>query len=128
VAIARTTLAFIGTDESTGDTITNNSTDTGSEVDVLGDNTSVGEVELYLVFTSTVTAGSLDVTVNKRRVTGQAYAKLVADFAIAPISGTQKVPLGRFAASRYMNVTVKNNATGASATNVFVGGELYKVS
>lgn len=128
MSIARSTLAFIGTSETTGDTIANNATDAGAEVDVLGDNTSTGEIELYLSFTSTVTAGTLDITVNKRRVSGQNYQGLAANFSVTPINGTQLVPLGRYSASRYMQVSVLNNATGASATNVFVGGELFKFS
>jgi hypothetical protein len=128
MAIARSNVALLGTDETTGDTIANNATDNGSEVDVLGDNTSAGELEVYIVFTSTVAVGTLDITVNKRDHTTQAYKKLSADFSIAPINGTQKIPLGRFSASRYMQVDVKNNATGANATNVFVGGELFKFS
>jgi hypothetical protein len=128
MAITRSTGALIGTDETTGDTITNTSTDTGAEVDVLGDNTSIGEVEIYLVFTSTVTAGTLDITINKRRVTGQAYAKVSAELSVAPINGTQKIPLGRRPASRYMQASIKNNATGASATNVSLLYELFKAN
>lgn len=126
MAIIRSTGAFLGTSESSGDTIANNATDTGSEVDVLGDNTSIGEVELYLVFTSTVTAGTLDITVNKRRVTGQAYAKINPQFQIAPINGQQLIPLGRMPAERFMQVSAKNNATGASITGAFVGYTLFK--
>jgi hypothetical protein len=128
MSISRSTGSLIGTDESSGDSIANNATDTGGEVDVLGDNTSVGEIELYLVFTSTVTAGTLDVTINKRRVSGQAYAKLGPEISVAPINGTQKIPLGRRPAGRYMQASVKNNSTGASATNVALLYELFKGS
>lgn len=128
MAIARSTGAFIGTDESTGATIANNATEIGSEVDVLGDDASAGDLELFLVFTSTVIAGTVDVRINKRRVTGQAYQKTSFERSVAPINGTQKIPLGRVPASRYMSVDVRNNATGANATNVFVGYELTKLS
>lgn len=121
-------MALLGTSESSGDTIASNATDNAAEVDVLGDNASAGEIELYLVFTSTVTAGTLDIMVNKRRVSGQNYQGLSANFSVAPINGTQLVPLGRMSVSRYMQVSILNNATGASATNVSVLGELFKFS
>ncbi len=126
MTIARSTFAFVGTDETTGVTLTNTTTTTYTQVDVLGDNTSAGEVELYLAFTSTVTAGTLDVTVNKHWVTGGTEQKLAPDFSIAPINGTQLIPLGRISAARFMTVTAHNNGTGASVTNLSVLGELYK--
>jgi hypothetical protein len=129
VAVARSTIALLGTSESTGVTIATTATGTGSEVDVLGDNASAGVLELYLVFTSTVTAGSVLVNVNKRRLTGEAYQVRASTFGgIAPINGTQKLYLGSVSASRFMQVDVTNNATGANMTNVAVLGELFKVS
>lgn len=128
MTIARSTGAFSGTDESTGNTITNNSTNTGSEIDVLGDNSSVGDLNVYLRFTSSVTAGSLDVTIQRHRVTGGSYAQVAAQFSVSPINGTGKYFLGRIPASRYMSGDVKNNATGASATNVALLYELFKLS
>lgn len=126
MAIARSTLTFTGTDETTGSTIANNGTDTGSELDLLGDNVSTGKLELYLVFTSTVTVGSIDVRFNPRRVTGQAYTARAWMFQVPPINGAQKLYLGTIDAPRYANVEVKNNATGASATNVSVLGLLTR--
>lgn len=126
MAIARSTGTFIGTSESSLQSIANNATETGAEVDVLGDDTSLGEIEVFIVITSTVTAGSINVRVNKRRVTGQAYQKVNFERAITPTNGTQKIPLGRMSASRYMSVDVQNNGTGASAS-VYVGFELFKV-
>lgn len=128
MGIARSTGSLKGTDESSGVTITNNSTDSGAEVDVLGDNASAGDVNLYLVFTSTVAVGSLDVTINRRRLTGQGYVQASAQFSVSPINGTAKYYLGRVPASRFMAADVKNNATGASATNVSVLYELFKLS
>lgn len=128
MSIARSTGALIGTDESTGDTIANNATDTGAEVDILGDNTSTGDLEIFLVFTSTVTAGTLDIKINSRRVTGQAYSKVSFERSVAPINGTQKIPLGTVRASRYMNAEIKNNGTGANATNVALLYALTKLS
>jgi hypothetical protein len=128
MSVARSTLALLGTDESSGDTISNTSTDNGSEVDVLGADNAVGEIEIYLVYTSSQSTGSLDITINKRRATTQAYKKLAPDFSVTPNgAGTvTKIYLGRFSASRYMQVDVKNNGTGGNATNVAVLGELYK--
>src|SRR5437588_12483400 len=119
MAIARSTFAFIGTDESTGSTIANNTVSNGSEVDVLGAGDNAGGVlNLYVVFTSTVTAGSVDVRFNPRRVTGQGYTARSYQWSLPPINGTQKLFLGTVQAPRFASVDVNNNATGASATNV----------
>jgi hypothetical protein len=131
VAISRSSIAFIGTDESVGDTIANNATDTGALKDVLGDDTSTGELEIYLVFTSTVAAGTIDVTVvpGHRANSGTIeYTRVSLFGSVGPINGTQKLYLGRIPAPRYLGVTVKNNGTGASATNVSVLGTLTKYS
>ena len=128
MAIARSSGVLIGTSESSGDTITNTSTDSGSEVDVLGHDTSVGEAEFFLCATSTATTGTIDIYIDKQRVTGAGYAKLSPDLQITPINGTVKYPLGRRAVSRYMSARIKNNATGASLTNVTLGYELFKAS
>jgi hypothetical protein len=129
MTIARTTGAFLGTSEGTGVTIANNATTTGSEIDILGNNTSQGFLFAYLDFTSTVTAGTLDTKMWSNRVTGQSYvnqAPLVASWA--PINGTQLIDISNFQASRFMTVSVNNNATGANATNVFLGYELFQQS
>lgn len=127
MAITRTTGAFIGTDETSGQAIASSATYTGAETDVMGDNASVGDLWLYAVITSTVTSGSLDITLNNRRVSGQAYARPAISRSVPPVNGTQKVPLGKLPASRYMAVVVTNNSTGASAT-VAVLYELEKYS
>ena len=138
MAITRSTGALLGTDESTGVSAANNATivttfantsgaNANNDVDVLGDNTSVGDLWLYAVITSTVTAGSLDITINNRRSSGQAYAKTSISRSLTPTNGTQKIPLGRIPASRYMAVSCLNNATGANAT-VAVLFELEKLS
>lgn len=128
MAIARSTIALLGTSESTGSTIANNATGSGSEVDLLGDDTSTGMLNLYLVFTSTVTAGSLDVTFHPIRLTTQAYKSRSAQWSVAPVSGTKKYFLGTVRAPRFASADVLNNATGASATNVAVLAELTKIS
>ncbi len=125
MTVARSTGVFLGTDETTGVTISNNASSTSSEIDLLGNNTSEGFLQMYLKFTSTVTAGTLDVTMYSSRVTGQAYsdqAPVIGSWA--PINGTQKIMLTLVKASRYVTTKVTNNATGASATNVTQGYEL----
>jgi hypothetical protein len=127
--VARSTGVFIGTSEGVGVTIANNATTTSSEIDILGNNTSEGWIMQYLDFTSTVTAGTLDITQYSGRVTGQDYsnqAPLIASWA--PINGTQLIMLGMFKATRFMVTATKNNATGASATQVTQGYELYQES
>lgn len=129
MTVARTAGVFIGTDETTGVTIATTANSTSSEIDLLGDNASEGWIQLYLKFTSTVTAGSMDVVIYPSRVTTKAYpdqAPIVASFA--PISGTQSIYCGQFRVSRYMTAKVTNNATGANATNVTLGYELFKES
>jgi hypothetical protein len=128
MTIARQAKVFLGTDETTGVSIASGGTGSGAEVDVLGDDTSLGEIDLYLVATCTVTTGSIDVTVNKRRVTGQVYSQPNPQHSFSPINGTIKYYLGRYSVERFMQVDVKNNGIGASLTNVFVGGTLSKVS
>lgn len=127
MAISRSSGTFLGTSESSLTAVANNASETGLEVDVLGDDTSMGEIEVFIVIQSTVTAGAINVRVNKRRVTGQGYQKVNYERAIAPTNGTQKIPLGRMSASRYMSADVQNNGTGASAS-IYVGYELFKVS
>lgn len=129
MTVAQSTGVFLGTDETTGVTIATTATTTSSEIDLLGGTASEGEILLYLKFTSTVTAGTVDVKLYPSRVTGQAYsdqAPIVASFA--PINGTQKIFLGLFKIGRYMTASVNNNATGANITNTTLGYELTKRS
>jgi hypothetical protein len=129
MTVARTSAFFFGTSETVGVTIANNATQTGSQVDVLGNNTSEGWLFLYLYYTSTVTAGSLDESLFTGQDTGQTaqdQAPLAA--SIVPINGTQKIQLTTFPAARFMIGQTKNNATGASATNVSLGYDLYQES
>lgn len=129
MAITRSTGVLIGNDESVGVTVANNATSSSPLVDMLGDNASDGMVWLYLVFTSTVTAGYIQLRFNagRRANSGvEEYQKTAYEISVAPISGTQKVPLGVRPCSRYLAVDVLNNATGANATNLMVGYELVK--
>ncbi len=133
MTIARSAGVLIGTDETTGVTIGNNATTSSSETDILGADDCVGEINLFLKFTSTVAVGTVDVSLYHSRVAGQAYSeKPILVASVAPINGTQKVqcnvPYKRLEVGRYITASVKNNATGANITNVLVGYELFKVS
>jgi hypothetical protein len=126
MTIARTAGVFVGTDESTLQSVGAGATQTGSEVDVLGGDAAVGEVEVFAVVTGTAT-GSIDVRVNKRRVTGQAYQQATWPHNVTVINGTVKVPLGRYSASRYMSADVRNN-DGSHSVSVTIGYELFKLT
>ncbi len=126
MTIARSTGALVGTNETTLQSVAAGATHTGGEVDVLGDDASAGEMELYALVTASA-ANSVDVRINKRRVTGQAYQQPTFTRNITTINGTVRVPLGRVSAARLMAADVRNNNGSASVT-VFVGFELFKVS
>lgn len=132
MAIARSSVVMLGTDDTTGVTITNTSTSADTEVDVLGGDTSLGYGNVYFKYTSTVTAGTLDVELHHHRITAQDYKNQLAGElkrSYVPVNGTEKILVFRMVPlSRYMSVTVKNNSTGASATNVFMAIELFKVT
>lgn len=129
MTIARVDGALVGTDETTGVTIANNAANTLAETDVLGSDAAAGQMALYLKYTGTAAAGSIDVTLYYGRVTTQDYedqAPVIASYV--PISGTQKIFLGWFTVTRYMVGQVKNNAIGANITNVALLYELQKFS
>ncbi len=129
MTIARSAVVMLGTNETTGVTIATTATSADSEVDVLGADTVMGYANVYLKFTSTVTAGSVDLELHAHRITAQDYLDATPmKFSYAPTNATQKVFAGIVQVSRYMSVTVKNNATGADLTNVFVALELFKVT
>jgi hypothetical protein len=124
--ITRSTGALVGTNETTLQNIVAGGTHTGSEVDVLADDASAGEMELYALVAASAVS-SVDIRFNKRRVTGQAYQQAAFSRNVATINGTVRVPLGRMSAARFMAADVRNNNGSASVT-VFVGYELTKVS
>lgn len=127
MAITRThTGALIGTSESVLQSISAGATFAGLEVDVLGDDVSLGEAWFYLVVTD-VAVASVDVTINQRRVSGQNYQKLASDVNVPTINGTQMVPLGKMPVSRYMQAQLKNN-DGTNAVTAALLYELEKVS
>lgn len=126
MAVTRSTGALVGTNETTLQSVSASSTFNGTEVDMLGDNASLGEAWVYVVVAD-VAVSSITVTINTRRVTGQAYKKLAADVSLPTINGTQMIPLGKMPISRFLQVDVHNNDASNTVT-VFVGYELEKVS
>ena len=114
MTIARSTGALMGTDETTGVTIAAGNSNTATEVDVLADNTSSGEVSLFLTFTPAVipTKGDLVVSVTDGRVTAKHYQDPLKTWRV-PLAGLPAsqatIFLGRFKASRYHKAAVKNN-------------------
>lgn len=135
MSVTVTTAAAIGTSEGTGSTLTNNSSTSSSEVDLLGDNASIGYLWIYVDFTSTVTVNTLDIYFTSSRVTGQNYADDAVPIAsITPKSGSKLVDIahefnqGPIMCGRYGTFKAINNATGASITNLFVGYRVAKVA
>lgn len=131
MTVARSTGAFLGTDESSGVSVAAGETKTGDEVDVLGGTDSFGDVHLYLVATTTGNA-RMTLSLNRRRATGSAYSqpqreKIQVDL---PGAASHKVYLGLFPAARYMNIVLVNETAPYSGamTNVAVLYELEKVS
>lgn len=122
MTIAATRTVRIGTDETTGVTIANNANSETSEIDWPANDSSDVMLDLWLKFTSTVTAGTVDVAIRTRQITGGAAFGDVNPLtvSVAPINGTQNVYLGRFAVPRYGTLRVLNNATGANITNVLL--------
>ena len=132
MAVARSSVVMLGTDDTTGVTIATTATSADTEVDVLGNNTSLGYGNVFVKYTGTAAAGTLDVEVHHHRITAQDYKDQIPvelKRTFVPINGTEKLLVFRMIPlSRFMSVTVKNNAIGASVTNVFVGIELFAVS
>jgi hypothetical protein len=128
MAIARSNVILMGTDESTLQSIANNATQNGSETDILADDTSTGYAHVYLVITSTSTSGSIDLELHPYRVTGQVYPDQPPyRYSYPPTNGTQQIFVGTIQLSRRMRARVKNNATGASAS-VLVALEVFKMT
>lgn len=125
VTITRSTGALLGTSETVGVSIASGQSTTGSEVDVLGDNTSFGEASFYFCFTTTGTSGTVVISLRNARVSGQPYQDYDRVITI-PASWTGKVYLGRWPVTRYMSSVVSNKVRGADITGVAVLYELEK--
>ena len=131
MAVALSAKVLLGTDETTGVTITDGSTSAEAEVDMLGDDISMGYANFYIKYTGTgVVASSLVVKIIPRRISGQSYLDQLPAANIktyTPISGTEKIFLGTFIIGRFASVAVRNTS-GASMTNVFVAAEVLKMT
>lgn len=131
MGIARTpSVIFLGTSDSVGVTIASGSTTTSSEIDLGAAESVLVPIFLYLKFTSTVTAGSVDVKLMPYGVTAVAYpdaAQLIGSYA--PVNGTQRIlvsPVGAFLyVDRFAQLSVFNNGTGANITNVYVSATKF---
>jgi hypothetical protein len=129
MAVTRELPVLLGTDESTGATVSNNTTSTGSEQDILAGTVSFGFAHAYLKYTSSAAAGSVVVKLSAVRVSGQTYAVTpLKTVTFTPINGTERRFLGTIPVSRLMVGSVQNLAVGADLTNVFLALELFKVS
>ncbi len=134
MAVARSTVVLLGTSEGSGITIATTANGTSGIIDLFGSNSNVGEINLFLAFTSTVTAGTLDISLQgSAQAAGFIYSNaipLVGSYS--PINGTQKIqvnaPWSRIQVPRFITANILNNATGANATNVYLVAELFLYS
>ena len=114
--IARSSVALIGTDESTGVSIANNANTVGTVQDLLADTASACRVILYFIYTSTVAVGTLDIYLAQDRLSSTDYTPASPQFQITPSNATVKMRLGAIEPGRFLGAKIVNNATGASAT------------
>lgn len=133
MTIARTTGSFVGTDELTGVSLPNAAGVSGNVLDLLGDDISIGKIWVYVVFTSPVTVrdGCVSVELNSCRLSGQTYSGGLSEGTLraeGPFSqGVNKVCLGKFQASRFMQTDVRNSS-GVDLTNLSILYELERLS
>lgn len=122
MAIIRDAGALVGTNEETLQEVAAGATHEGAEVDVLGSNSTDGTLHLYVV-TQGSAKGSVDVQLNQRRVSGQAY-KDPSTVLNVPVSTTKQLfKRGYYEVDRYAQVTVTNN----DASNPVQVAVLYSV-
>lgn len=126
MTIARSTGAFVGTDETTGVSIAAGATSTGNQVDLLGGTDSVGTVDIYFVFTGATAKGSIYVHFDRARVTGVPSRVHTYKIQTEGASGL-KLYLGRHPVGRYARGVVENK-TAYALTNVAVLYELEKTT
>lgn len=117
---------LLGTNETTGVTIANNTTTTSSETDCLASSTAEGWCFIYQKFTSTVAVGSMDTKLYPSRVASAPYlatAPIIS--STVPINGTQSVYPFYQQIDRLNTGAVTNNATGANLTNVLLAINVF---
>jgi hypothetical protein len=120
----RVTGALVGTDEANLQTVGAGATLSGQQVDMFGSDRAAGDAWIYVVVTAAA-ASSIDIRINNRRVSGQAYVQDNFGINVPTINGTKKICLGKRPCSRYMTVDVRNN-DASNPVSVFVGYELER--
>jgi hypothetical protein len=131
--ITRSTGVLVGTDDTTGETVAAKATLNGSEIDVLGDNTSYGVINLFLSFTvpaSRYITGKIKVSVEDGRISGQLYTDPDKQwsFRLHEAQGTRcYVSVGRIHVSRFMKAIIQNFSS-VELTNVSLLYTLEKTS
>ena len=141
MSTARLVGVFQGTNETTGVTVAAGATSVGAQVDVLGNDTSAGSLNLYLVYTAPTNAagamlGTINIVPRYQPVSGAAYTQTQDNFQVPVLPGTNEIYLGVIPnISRYMAVDVVNNSRGPQAnvpgvplTNVTLRYECFAVS
>ena len=130
MTIVRDPVNVIGSESASGITVASGFHHTSAQQDALGDNKSVASLNLFVRFTSTVTTGTVDVSIFPIFDSGgPAYsdeAPLV--LSVAPKNGTTSacvnLPASRLPTARFYEVDVFNNGTGVDLTDLFVGAEI----
>jgi len=129
MAVAQSLVVLLGTDETTGVTVTDNTTSTSSESDLLAGVTSMGFAHVYLKYTCGVAAGTVTVAMITVRTSGQNYAvNPILSGSFTPINGTEKRHIGTLPVSRIMAGSVQAASIGGNLTNVLLAVELFKIS
>ena len=129
MSVARVVKYLVGTSWTSGVTITNNSSTTGSEVDMFGNDTTDGHMRLWLVYTSGTAAGNLNVQLFPGPITGDEASSQAINIASPAVAATtQQIFLGDFPISRFMKGYVANASVGASVTNVSLVAEVFQQS
>jgi len=131
MAIARSLVVMLGTSKTVGVTLATTVKSADTEIDILGDDLSAGWGNLYLKYTGTTAAGTIDTEFHFHPEAGEDHKDgllSTLSFSKVPINGTERILLGTFHLPRRGSVTVLNNAIGADITNVYVVIELFKIS
>jgi hypothetical protein len=118
---------FVAVNESTGIVLSNNSSTSGGEIDLVGRPASHVWLRLFLKFTSPAPTGHVRVCLYPSFGPAQPCDSPTVDISRAPYNGTWQDILGEFCVGRYMTGQVTNSAVGAALTDVVLGYEVTKV-